>query len=59
MGAKKLRINVCCGTCINNEDGFCDFMGVYVEDTDKPHCERAKGWEVTETAKRNWNASNV
>lgn len=34
-----------CGNCANNEDGFCDFIGVLVEDDDIPHCKNEKGWE--------------
>lgn len=33
-----------CGTCLNNDDGFCDYLGILVEDTDKPHCKDGKGW---------------
>lgn len=33
-----------CGKCVNNEDGFCDYMGLFVEDDDHPHCSYGKGW---------------
>lgn len=42
MGSKS---NFICGTCINNDDGFCDFLGIYVESDDAPSCEYGKGWE--------------
>ena len=34
-----------CGNCVNNDDGFCDFIGILVDDEDEPHCSYGKGWE--------------
>lgn len=35
-----------CGECLNNEDGFCDLLGLFVEDDDSPHCTFGSGWET-------------
>ena len=32
------KIEITCGNCKNNDDGFCDALGCLVEDDDKPHC---------------------
>ena len=34
-----------CGKCRNNDDGFCDILGWYVDDDDPPHCAHGKDWE--------------
>lgn len=36
-------IKIECGTCANNDDGFCDKLGVIVEDEDKP--VKSSCWE--------------
>lgn len=56
---KRITIDVCCGTCINNDDGFCDFLGRPVEDDDKPHCKNSSGWEMSEVAARNRKSRDV
>ena len=35
-----------CGDCRNNEDGFCDFLGILIRDDDRPKdiC-KGKGYE--------------
>lgn len=37
------KIILTCGTCIHNDDGLCDKLGILVEDDDHPRC-RAE-WE--------------
>lgn len=32
-----------CGTCVDNEDGFCDRKGILVEDDDTCDSHRRKG----------------
>ena len=33
-----------CGKCVQNEDGFCDVLGIFVEDDDSPHCAYGKDY---------------
>ena len=33
-----------CGTCINNDNGLCDCLGIFVEDDDEPQCPYGKDW---------------
>lgn len=32
-----------CGTCVDNDDGFCDRKGILVEDDDTCDSHRSKG----------------
>ena len=41
-----------CGNCVNNDDGLCDYIGIFVEDDDKPHCTYGKGWESMENFRK-------
>lgn len=41
-----------CGRCKNNDYGFCDFIGVLVEDDDPPHCNYGSGWEEKENVSK-------
>ncbi len=29
-------IDISCENCVNNEDGFCDFLGKLIQEDDKP-----------------------
>lgn len=37
---------ICCGNCLNNDDGICDKLGYVVEEDDSPHCSAE--WELKE-----------
>ena len=44
MDQKEVSIKFVCGTCAYNDCGFCDMLGILVEDDDKPHCAYGKDW---------------